>query len=64
MPHLCGFARAQLLNLNDNLNLNVNENDRRRTIDDNGAMTYAKLLSDIQDIEKQLAIFVSFIRKK
>lgn len=28
VPHLCGFARAQLLNLNDNLNLNVNLRER------------------------------------
>ena len=38
--------------------------DRRRTKDDNGAMTFEKLLSDIQVIEKQLANFISFIRKK
>ena len=38
--------------------------DRRRTIDDDGAISFEKLLSDIQDIEKQLANFISFIRKK
>lgn len=49
----------------------IDDNDRRRTIDDrrrtkddNGAMTFEKLLSDIQVIEKQLANFISFIRKK
>ncbi len=30
VPHLCGFARAQLLNLNDNLNVNLNHNLRER----------------------------------
>ena len=38
--------------------------DRRRTMDDDGAISFEKLLSDIQDIEKQLANFISFIRKK
>ena len=49
----------------------INDNDRRRTIDDrrrtmddDGAISFEKLLSDIQDIEKQLANFISFIRKK
>lgn len=28
VPHLCGFARAQLLNLNDNVNLNLNFRER------------------------------------
>ena len=49
----------------------IDDNDRRRTIDDrrrtkddNGAMTFEKLLSDIQVIEKQLANCISFIRKK
>ena len=36
----------------------------RRTMDDDGAISFEKLLSDIQDIEKQLANFISFIRKK
>ena len=30
VPHLCGFARAQLLNLNDNDNLNANLNHNLR----------------------------------
>ena len=38
--------------------------DRRRTMDDDGAISFEKLLSDIQVIEKQLANFISFIRKK
>lgn len=49
----------------------IDDNDRRRTIDDrrrtkddDGAISFEKLLSDIQDIEKQLANFISFIRKK
>ena len=42
----------------------INDNEGRKTKDDNGAMTFEKLLSDIQVIEKQLANFISFIRKK
>lgn len=38
--------------------------DRRSTKDDEGAISFEKLLSDIQDIEQQVAKFISFIRKK
>lgn len=39
------------------------KDDERKTKDDCGTMTYEDLLDGVQDIEKQLANLISFIRK-
>lgn len=51
-----GYIRSE--NDNVNLNANVNHNDNKK-----GSVTYEELLSDLQEIERQINGLISSIRK-